>query len=64
MTTNVLAVEDDERIRTALRLALEDEGWQVSEAESCEEALEQFTPESTDVVLVDIMLPGLDGFEL
>ncbi|WP_419841505.1 response regulator [Candidatus Poriferisodalis sp.] len=61
---NVLAVEDDERIRTTLRLALEDEGWQVSEAESCEEALERFVPESTDVVLVDIMLPGLDGFEL
>ncbi len=64
MTTNVLAVEDDERIRTALRLALEDEGWNVSEAESCEEALERFAPDSTDVVLVDIMLPGLDGFEL
>ncbi len=64
MTTSVLAVEDDERIRTALRLALEDEGWHVNEAESYEEALERFTSDNTDVVLVDIMLPGLDGFEL
>lgn len=64
MNTNVLVVEDDERIRTALRLALEDEGWLVTEAESYEEALEGFKPDTTDVVLVDIMLPGLDGFEL
>ena len=64
MTTNVLVVEDDERIRTALRLALEDEGWSVSEADSCEQALEGFSADHTDVVLIDIMLPGLDGFEL
>ena len=64
MTTRILTVEDDERIRTALRLALEDEGWEVEEVSSGEEALVAFQRVPADVVLVDIMLPGLDGFEI
>ena len=64
MTTRILTVEDDERIRTALRLALEDEGWEVDEVASGEEALEAFNRVPADVVLVDIMLPGLDGFDI
>ena len=64
MTTRILTVEDDERIRTALRLALEDEGWEVEEVSSGEEALVAFHRVPADVVLVDIMLPGLDGFEI
>jgi DNA-binding response OmpR family regulator len=59
-----LAVEDDERIRTGLRMALEDEGWVVEEAETGEDALHQFRRDPTDVVLIDIMLPGTDGFEV
>ena len=62
--TSILAVEDDERIRTAVRLALEDEGWDVAEAESGERALEVFGGGPFDVVLIDLMLPGIDGFEL
>ena len=64
MTTRVLTVEDDERIRTALRLALEDEGWEVDEVSSGEEALAAFDRVPADVVLVDIMLPGIDGFDI
>ena len=64
MGTRILAVEDDERIRTAVRFALEDEGWIVDEAENGEDALDQFTRAPADVVLIDIMLPGIDGFEL
>ena len=64
MTTRILTVEDDERIRTALRLALEDEGWVVEEAASGEEALAAFNRVPADVVLVDIMLPGIDGFDI
>ena len=64
MGTSILAVEDDERIRTAVRLALEDEGWDVEEAESGERALEVFGVGPFDVVLIDLMLPGIDGFEL
>ena len=64
MTTRILTVEDDERIRTALRLALEDEGWEVDEVASGEEALAAFSRVPADVVLVDIMLPGIDGFDI
>jgi DNA-binding response OmpR family regulator len=64
MGTRILAVEDDERIRAAVKLALEDEGWTVSEAATGEDALTQFQQEPSDVVLIDIMLPGVDGFEV
>ncbi|HMX67010.1 MAG TPA: response regulator, partial [Microthrixaceae bacterium] len=64
MGTRILTVEDDERIRTSVKLALEDEGWQVLEAETGEDAIATFTREPTDVVLIDIMLPGIDGFEV
>ncbi len=59
-----MTVEDDERIRTAVKLALEDEGWTVEETGSGEEAIEAFHRTPADVVLIDIMLPGIDGFEL
>ena len=64
VATRILTVEDDERIRTAVKLALEDEGWTVEESETGEEALAAFTRQPADVVLIDIMLPGLDGFEV
>ena len=64
MATRILTVEDDERIRTAVKLALEDEGWAVEEAETGEEALNAFQRQAADVVLIDIMLPGVDGFEV
>ena len=63
MGTRILTVEDDERIRTAVRLALEDEGWEVEEADTGEEALQAFTRQPSDVVLID-MLPGIDGFDV
>ena len=62
--TRILAVEDDERIRTAVKLALEDEGWTVAEAATGEDALTAFQQDPADVVLIDIMLPGIDGFEV
>ncbi len=64
MGTRILTVEDDERIRTAVKMALEDEGWVVEEADNGEDALEKFSKDPTDVVLIDIMLPGIDGFEV
>ena len=62
--TRILSVEDDERIRTAVKLALEDEGWTVTEAENGEQALARFAQSPADVVLIDIMLPDIDGFEV
>ncbi|HEX6425972.1 MAG TPA: response regulator transcription factor [Acidimicrobiales bacterium] len=64
MGTRILCVEDDERIRTAVKLALEDEGWAVEEADTGEEALNAFQRQPADVVLIDIMLPGIDGFDV
>ncbi|MDA8072104.1 MAG: response regulator transcription factor [Actinomycetota bacterium] len=63
MSARILLVEDDERIRVSLHLALEDEGYEVDEAASGEVALERFAEQPTDVVLIDVMLPGIDGFE-
>ncbi|HLI15943.1 MAG TPA: response regulator transcription factor [Acidimicrobiales bacterium] len=66
MASHILLVEDDERIRTSMRLALEDEGYELSEASSGEEALALFarlpTGQPFDLLIVDIMLPGMDGF--
>ncbi|HSL59731.1 MAG TPA: response regulator transcription factor [Acidimicrobiales bacterium] len=64
MGTRILTVEDDERIRAAVKLALEDEGWIVEEADNGEDALSSFQRDPADVVLIDIMLPGIDGFEV
>ena len=64
MAIRVLTVEDDERIRASVKLALEDEGWIVDEAPTGEVAIAIFQNTPADVVLIDIMLPGIDGFEL
>ena len=56
-------VDDDERIRTSTRLALEDEGYDVAEADSAELALASIGARDPDVVIVDLMLPGIDGFQ-
>ena len=64
MGTRILTIEDDERIRTAVRLALEDEGWDVQEAANGQEAYDAFSETPADVVLIDIMLPDIDGFEV
>ncbi len=63
MSSRILVVEDDERIRSSMRLALEGEGYEVDEAASGEDALDRFAAEPADVALIDLMLPGMDGFE-
>jgi DNA-binding response OmpR family regulator len=63
MGSRILVVEDDERIRSSMRLALEGEGYEVDGAASGEEALDRFAIEAPDVALIDLMLPGMDGFE-
>ncbi|MGS2616777.1 response regulator transcription factor [Micromonospora sp. LZ34] len=61
--TGVLVIEDDDRIRLALLLALEDEGYTARGAATAEEGLRAQRRDPADNVLVDLMLPGLDGFE-
>jgi len=64
VATRILVVEDDDRIRRALRLALEDEGYDVDEAGDGEQGLAAHSRTSPDVVLVDLMLPGMSGFDV
>ncbi|MGY1635449.1 response regulator [Geodermatophilus sp. SYSU D00742] len=58
----LLVVEDDDPIRTALRWALEDEGYDVAEAVSGEEALAAVATAAPDLMVVDLMLGSMDGF--
>ncbi|BCJ48655.1 DNA-binding response regulator [Actinoplanes sp. NBRC 14428] len=59
----VLVIEDDDRIRLSLLLALEDEGYAATGAPTAEEGLAAQRSRPADTVLVDLMLPGIDGFE-
>jgi two-component system, OmpR family, response regulator len=59
----VLFVDDDPDIRRIGRLALGATGWQVTLVESGNEALEWLRRNPVDVVLLDVMMPGLDGPE-
>ena len=61
--SRILIVEDDERIRSSMRLALEDEGYEVEDVGSGEEAVTRFTEDPFELALIDLMLPGIDGFE-
>lgn len=61
MAIRVLLVEDDELISQALGLALTDEGFAVARVASGEEALDHLDADDPDVVLLDLMLPGMDG---
>lgn len=57
-------IEDDDSIRLALRLALEDEGYEVREAADGRSGLESFAQHEPDLVLLDLRLPDISGFEV
>jgi CheY-like chemotaxis protein len=59
----VLVVEDDSATRAVLRRALEKEGWKVSEAENGRVGLERVAAETPALILLDLMMPEMDGFE-
>jgi DNA-binding response OmpR family regulator len=61
---SLLLVEDDPSIRMAIELALTRQGHQVSTAATGEEALELWQSQRPELVVLDVMLPGLDGFEI
>jgi len=63
MVSAVLVIEDDDRIRRSLLLALEEEGYAATGAPTAEEGLAAQRSAPADTVLVDLMLPGIDGFE-
>ena len=60
----VLIVDDDERVREYVRVNLEMEGYSVREAGSAEEGLQQLEEVSPDLILLDVMMPEVDGWEM
>ena len=66
MTTNqtILVVDDQETIREVVRRYLERDGFVVQEAEDGFEALDAIKTDPPDLVVLDLMLPGIDGLSL
>ena len=64
MPTSILIVEDEKEIRELLVFTLLRDGYEVVEAETAEIAIEKIDNRLPDLVLVDWMLPGIDGVEL
>jgi two-component system response regulator MprA len=64
MNERILVVEDDRRIRDMVRRGLVFEGYEVFTAENGEEALRTAREAMPDAVILDLMLPGIDGLEV
>src|SRR5438105_2464068 len=62
--TRVLVIDDEAPIRLLCRVNLEAEGMEVSEASDGPTGLEKAREERPDVVLLDVMMPGLDGWQV
>ena len=60
----ILIADDEAEIRDLLCLYLEKEGYQVIEAVDGTEALQKFKSSSIDLAVIDVMMPGIDGFHL
>ncbi len=61
---SLLFIEDDDAIRLALSMALEDEGYEVRQAADGRTGLSEFTAREPDLVLLDLRLPDISGFEV
>jgi len=59
----ILIVEDDPEIQEMLKYAFAREGWKLIQAKSGEEGLDALRKEGADCIILDIMLPGMDGFK-
>jgi len=64
MKVHILVVDDEERIRRLLKMYLEKEGFTIDEAEDGESALQLAVENEYDLILLDVMLPGIDGTEV
>ncbi len=61
---SLLLIEDDDAIRTALELSLTRQGHRVATAASGEDGLKLLREQRPDLIVLDVMLPGIDGFEV
>jgi two-component system alkaline phosphatase synthesis response regulator PhoP len=64
MNTCILLVEDEENLRKTIQLNLEMEGYQVSTASTGTAGLEKGRSGHFDLIILDVMLPGIDGFDI
>jgi DNA-binding response OmpR family regulator len=62
--STILLVDDEEAIQTLLTFPLERDGYRVVQARDGEEALRRFSEENVDLVVLDVMLPRVDGLEV
>ena len=62
--TKILLVEDEESIRGFLKINLERNSFEVIEAETGEEGIEKALREKPEIIILDVMLPGIDGFQV
>jgi excisionase family DNA binding protein len=60
----ILIVDDDDRLREFVRVNLEMEGYSVREASNADEGLRALEDESPDLILLDVMMPEVDGWEM
>lgn len=63
-TTDILVVDDEDTIRSMLRLVLESEGFRVATAANGKQALDRIAQERPGVVLLDLQMPVMNGWEL
>ena len=64
MKKTILIVEDDKFLRELIAQKLLKEGYDISEAIDGEEGIKKIKTEKPDLVLLDLILPGIDGFEV
>ncbi len=62
--TKVLVVDDDQAVRTVLAMTLSGMGLAEAESMAGDEALAKARLENPDVILLDVLMPGMDGFEV
>jgi len=60
----ILIIDDDEQIRFTIRVSLEIAGHEILEAEDGEEGLALYAQDPTDLVITDMLMPGIDGLEV